>query len=123
MGHLNPHYHPRLHGPPEPLEMPHALPHHNYKAAIFCYTTELCQPAHQQFDMRIRQLFTDLETAIQTHMDPWRSYLWDINTSPPPPGPAPPNQRYREAIEDIITTATEDIHDIHLRPRPTPCPH
>jgi hypothetical protein len=93
--------------------MPYALPHHNYQEATHCYITELCQPAHQLFDIRTRQLFADLETAIQTHMDPWRSYLWDTNTSPPL-GLTPPNQRYGEAMEYIITTATEDFGDIFM---------
>jgi hypothetical protein len=99
--------------PPEPLEIPYALPHHNYKEATHCYTTELCQPAHNLLDARANQLFTDLENAIQTHIDPWRSHLWDTNPTPQP-GQSPPNQRYGEAIEEIVTNATEDIGDIFM---------
>ena len=95
--------------PPEPLEIPHTIPHQIHRLATLCYTVDLCHPAHHLLDARTRQLFMDLEQTIETHIDPWRSYLWDTLSGPPPPGLQPPNQRYGEAMESLLTTATDDI--------------
>ena len=87
--------------------------HDHHKLPTLCYIMDICHPVHQLLDARTRQLFTTLEQTIATHIDPWRSYLRDTSTAPPPPGLTPPCTSYRDAIDSAITTATEDLVDIY----------
>ena len=100
--------------PQSPWSSPGALPYQDHhKLATLCYIMDICHPVHQLLDARTRQLFTTLEQTISTHIDPWRGYLRDTSTAPPPPGLTPPSTSYRDAIDSAITTTTEDLVDIY----------